>query len=131
VLAHLAQQTLAALGYEVEYATRSATALARVRDEPERFALVITDQTMPGMTGLQLASRMHELRPDLPIVLMTGNAASFTPEEVEDAGIRQVLQKPVPLHAMCTAVRAALGPRPDVTTPPAVLVEVGEPSSSP
>ncbi len=125
VLARLVLLTLSALGYEVEFATLPAVALTRVQNDPQRFALVITDQTMPGMTGILLATRLHEIRHDLPIILMTGYTASFTGEQAEAAGIQQVLQKPATLHALGTAVRAALRSRPDAKNTGPVLVEAG------
>jgi len=71
LLAQLGGQALTALGYEVEVTTLPATALALVRSDPRGFALVLTDQTMPGMTGLVLAMEVRLLRPDLPVILMT------------------------------------------------------------
>ena len=111
-LVRLGQKTLTALGYEVEVATRPATALAMVRADPQRFALVVTDQTMPGMTGLILASQLLQIRPGLPIILTTGYRASLTSEGVEAAGIRQLLIKPTSIPALGAAVHAALSARP-------------------
>lgn len=112
VLVRLGQRTLAALGYEVEVATQPAAALARVRADPQRFALVLTDLTMPRMTGLLLANRLLQIRPGLPIILMTGYSASLTSERVEVAGIRQLLLKPTSIHSLGTAVHAALSAQP-------------------
>jgi PAS domain S-box-containing protein len=108
LLAQLGRKTLTALGYEAEAVTQSSAALALVRGDPQRFALVITDETMPGMTGLQLATQLRQIRPGLPVILMTGYAASLTAERVEAAGIRKVLFKPATLHSLATAVRGAL-----------------------
>ena len=110
VLARLGQKTLAALGYVVEFATQPADALALVRADPQRFAVVLTDQTMPGMTGLLLASRLREIRPELPVILMTGYTLSLTAERVEAVGICQLLLKPTSIHSLGTAVHAALAP---------------------
>jgi PAS domain S-box-containing protein len=107
-LAQLGQKTLSALGYEVEFATRPALALSMVRADPQRFALIVTDQTMPELTGLQLAERLQLIRPGLPIILMTGYAALVTPELAEAAGIRQVLIKPTSIGALGAAVHGAL-----------------------
>ncbi len=108
LLAELGQKTLATLGYEAEFVTHPAAALALVNGDPHRFALVLTDHTMPGMTGLQLASRLRQTRPDLPILLMSGYTASLTPERIAAAGISQLLLKPVSLHMLGSAVHAAL-----------------------
>ena len=108
VLARLAQMTLTALGYEVEFATGSAAALALVRADPGRFALVLTDQTMPGMTGLVLAGQLREIRPGLPVILTTGFTQSLTTERLEAAGVCQLLLKPTTILSLATAVHAAL-----------------------
>jgi CheY-like chemotaxis protein len=104
LLAQLGQKALAALGYEVEATTEAATALAMVRKDPGRFALVFTDMTMPGMTGLSLAEKLHEVR-------MTGNGLTLAPEKAEAAGIREVLLKPTSIHSMGFAVHSALSPQ--------------------
>jgi len=115
LLARWAQPALSGIGYEVEIATLPADALAAVRADPQRYALVLTDQTMPGMTGLMLAARLREICPALPVILMTGSNFSLTQEQAVAAGIRQVLLKPTTLHSLATAVATALAapPRPD------------------
>jgi PAS domain S-box-containing protein len=109
-LVQLAQETLTMLGYAVEVATTPALALERVRAEPGHFALVFTDLTMPGMTGLDLARALRALRPDLPVILMTGYSAALTAERLEAAGVRQLLLKPIALPALGAAAHAALRP---------------------
>jgi CheY-like chemotaxis protein len=112
LLVRLGLKTLTALGYEVEGVTRPAAAVDMVRTDPERFALVVTDQTMPGMTGLLLADRLLQIRPGLPIILTTGYSASLTSERVEALGIRQLLVKPTTVHSLGAAVHAALTGQP-------------------
>jgi len=107
-LVHLGQKILTGLGYEVEATTAPAVALAMVRADPQRFALVITDQTMPGMTGPLLASQLHQIRFGLPVILMTGHSSALTSEQVEAAGVRQFVHKPITIHSLGTAVHAAL-----------------------
>jgi len=99
---------LAALGYEVEITTQPLVALAMVRANPSRFALVLTDQTMPEMTGLTLATHLREVRPGLPIILTTGYSLSLTPARLAAAGVHELLAKPTTLHSLATAVRRAL-----------------------
>jgi DNA-binding NtrC family response regulator len=108
VIAQLMQKTLAKLGYEVESATQSAAALALIRADPQRFALLLTDQTMPGTTGLQLATMVREIRPDLPVIMMTGYTAAPLAASVEAAGIRELVPKPISVHTLAVAVQAAL-----------------------
>ncbi len=107
-LVRLGQKTLTMLGYDVEVATQSTAAVAMVRADPQRFALVLTDQTMPGMTGLILADELRKIRPELPVLLMSGYSLSLTRERVEAAGIRKLLLKPISLHALGNAVHTAL-----------------------
>lgn len=112
LLARLGQEALTALGYEVEFTTQPAAALAMVEADPQRFALVITDQTMPNMTGVVLASQLRRIQPRLPIILMTGYSTLLTPERLEAAGIRQFLLKPTTLHSLGAAVHAVLSVQP-------------------
>jgi PAS domain S-box-containing protein len=111
LLAVMGRKALKGLGYAVESTTKPADALARIRANPSHFALLVTDQTMPGMTGLALAEEVHMIRPGLPIMLMTGYSGSLMPERIETAGIRQLLLKPTTLHALGTAVHAILSPQ--------------------
>jgi len=111
LIATMIQQTLIRIGYAAEFATDPAAALALVRTDPQHFQLVLSDQTMPGLTGLVLATRLREIRPDLPVILMTGFSASLTPERLELAGVRQVLFKPLTVQMLGTALRAALSAR--------------------
>jgi CheY-like chemotaxis protein len=108
LLARLGQKALTALGYEVEFTTQPLAALAMVRANPSRFALVLTDQTMPEMTGLTLAAHLREVRPGLPVILTTGYGMSLTPARLAAAGIQQHLLKPATLHALATVVNTAL-----------------------
>jgi PAS domain S-box-containing protein len=109
-IALMLQQTLTRLDYAAEFATDPAAALALVRAEPTRFRLVLSDQTMPGMTGLILANHLREIRPDLPVMLMTGFSMSLTPERLTQAGVRHVLSKPLTVQQLGAAVHAALHP---------------------
>ncbi|MFA6286326.1 MAG: response regulator [Opitutaceae bacterium] len=111
LLAQLGQKSLIALGYEAEIATRPEDAIARVRADPQRFALVLTDRTMPGMTGLMLADQLRAIRPGLPIIMTTGYVGVITPEQIAAAGISQILIKPTSLQSLGTAVHAALSIR--------------------
>jgi PAS domain S-box-containing protein len=107
-LAQLGKKTLEQLGYQVEALTSVAEAIELVRADPQRFDLVITDQTMPGMTGADFAGQLHKIRPDLPIILATGYSASLTPERLRSLGIRELLLKPQTVHSLATAAHRAL-----------------------
>lgn len=107
-LVTLAMKTLVNLGYQAEGVTQPASALAMVRADPGRFALVITDMTMPVMTGMQLATILLHSWPGLPVILMTGYSATISPELVKAAGIRSLVLKPANLRSIAIAVNAAL-----------------------
>jgi signal transduction histidine kinase len=91
----LGEEMLAALGYEPVGFDRGRTALAAFRADPARFDLVLTDEVMPDVTGTELADVMHDIRPDVPIVLMTGYDGALQPDRLRSAGIREVLKKPL------------------------------------
>lgn len=107
-LALLARDMLVELGYEVTTSTLPKEALAIVREKPEKFALVITDLTMPELTGVDLAKQLLQLRPDLPIILTTGYSSSLTADKVKALGFRELLLKPHTLLSLGTAVHRVL-----------------------
>ncbi len=108
ILAQLIQKTLLNLGYEAECETDPLMALATIHKSPLRYKLVLSDQTMPGMTGLNLASHIRDIRADLPVILMTGYSLALTAERIEEAGVRQLMLKPVTIQSLGGAVHAAI-----------------------
>ncbi len=94
-LVALAEEVLAGLGYEPVGFRDPALALAALREAPNRFDALVTDQIMPGMTGTELARAVHALRPDLPILLASGFGGARLDEQARDAGVTAVLQKPL------------------------------------
>jgi PAS domain S-box-containing protein len=99
---------LQSLGYHVISLTSSKEALAMVRDNPRRFDLVITDMTMPEMTGLKLSQEILKLNPAMPIILCTGYNESITEAEVEAIGIRAFVLKPVRFRDIARLAREFL-----------------------
>ena len=95
ILATMGQTMLEQLGYTVTTKMSSVEALATFENQPNAFDLVITDQTMPGMTGLDLARRMLRVRPDLPIILCTGYSSQVSEGQARSAGIRGFALKPI------------------------------------
>jgi signal transduction histidine kinase/ActR/RegA family two-component response regulator len=91
----LGEEMLAEIGYEPIGFDKSPAALAAFRADPDRFDLVLTDEIMPEMTGTELAKALHEIRPDLPIILMTGHGGTVEARGSRAAGIREVLKKPL------------------------------------
>ena len=113
-VARSARLTLGRLGYVVEAETEVRTALARLERDPQAFDLVLSDQTMPGLTGLDFAVRIRALRPDLPVVLASGYSPVLTAENIRAAGVREVVAKPYALEEIAGALRRHL-PEPRVT----------------
>jgi PAS domain S-box-containing protein len=107
-LAEIGKSALAALGYTVETATRPEAALAMIATDREGFDLVLTDLTMPEMTGIQFAAEVWRTRPELPVILLTGYSALLTPERVEELGFSTLLLKPMSLNSLGIAVHSAL-----------------------
>ena len=107
-LVRLGSETLKMLGYEVIAQISSLKALEIFRLTPEKFDLVITDLTMPEMTGLELAKKIKETRADIPIILCTGFSAKIASEKYTDAGISQVVMKPILTREISRIVRQEL-----------------------
>ncbi|WP_456473400.1 hybrid sensor histidine kinase/response regulator [Desulfolithobacter sp.] len=96
------------LGYTVLPATSPEQALDHVRTEGQRIDLVITDQTMPRMTGLHLAREIHKLRPEIPVILCSGFSEAVTPDEARQAGISTFLMKPLDMRLLAQTIRKTL-----------------------
>lgn len=107
-LALLGKRILERLGYSVETNTDVVAALELVRTEPGRFDLVIVDQTMPFMTGVDFARQVSLLRPDLPVILTTGFVGQMKIEELRPMGIREVLPKPHTIQTLGGVVHRVL-----------------------
>jgi CheY-like chemotaxis protein len=101
-------ETLERLGYRVMTAASGAEAWKIFERVPQPFDLVITDEVMPGMSGIRLAQKILEVRPDLPIILFTGYSENVSSEEAKAAGIREFLIKPFPKHELAQTVRKVL-----------------------
>lgn len=111
-IAQMTMRMLRRLGYEAHACTDPISALEIVRGEPARFDLLITDLTMPRMTGLEFARAVLAVRPELPILLMTGYSASMTAEQFRAIGIREVVLKPLTLRELAETVEHTLLPKP-------------------
>ncbi|MGV7227643.1 MAG: hybrid sensor histidine kinase/response regulator [Nitrospirales bacterium] len=94
-LAKLGEEALKRYGYEVRVCTSGSEALEAFQAEPFRFDAVVTDQTMPKMTGEVLSQELLRIRPDVPIILCTGFTHLITPEKAKAIGIRAFLMKPL------------------------------------
>jgi signal transduction histidine kinase len=106
----LGEEMLAALGYEPVGFDSSSRALAAFRADPGRFDLVLADEVMPDMTGTQLADIVHRVRPELPIILMTGHGGRVESRRPGRTGIRDVLKKPLQSQEMASSITRHLRP---------------------
>lgn len=107
-LMDLGRLMLGRLGYTVTGQKSSRVALEVYRDDPGRFDLVITDQTMPHMTGVELARQLLAISPELPIILCTGFSPVVDQEKADSLGIKGFVHKPVVMDELARLVRNAL-----------------------
>ena len=107
-LAELWANSLKRLGYKVVTATGGPQALELFRERPLEFDLVITDQTMPKMTGIEIAEQMLRVRPDLRILLCTGLIERMIEERARRIGVRGLLRKPLELREAARTIREVL-----------------------
>jgi PAS domain S-box-containing protein len=108
MLIKMSKIMLERLGYRVTTRMNGNEALATFRNSPESFDLVITDQTMPGMTGTNLAGLMLQIRPDMPIILCTGYSSNVSEEEVRSIGIKAYALKPLAKKDIGNLIRKVL-----------------------
>ena len=94
-LVHLGEEMLAALGYEAAGYTSSAQALAAFSADPQRFDAVLTDETMPQLSGSQMALQMRKIRPGIPILLMSGYVGPSIAALARQANVDDLLPKPL------------------------------------
>ncbi|UCF95488.1 MAG: response regulator, partial [Desulfobacterales bacterium] len=104
----LGQRILKRLGYEVTTRTCSVEALETFKAEPDFFDLVITDQTMPKMTGVELAKAFMRIRPGIPMILCSGYSETISREDAKALGIREYMMKPFSMAAMAETIRKVL-----------------------
>ena len=107
-LVEIGRDMLEHLGYEVVTFSSSLEALNAFRAQPDLFDLVITDMTMPQMTGERLAQALIEIRPDLPVILCTGYSERIAEQTAGSLGIKAFLFKPLSAHDLSSKVREAL-----------------------
>lgn len=107
-IAELTKNQLETFGYQGTVLTNSLEALELFRSNPETFDLVITDQTMPDMTGDQLTSELLKIRPDIPVIICTGFSTRIDAEKAKQLGIRAFLMKPIDSQELAKTVRETL-----------------------
>jgi PAS domain S-box-containing protein len=108
VITHMLERVLIRLGYTVTVFSSSIEALEVYKKSPDDFDLVITDMTMPEMTGAELTSKLLALRPDLPVILCTGFSETIDEAKAKSLGIRGYVMKPIDKRTLANAIRKAL-----------------------
>ena len=124
-IVQMQQKMLQRLGYRVVLHTSSLEALKTFRQDPERFDLIITDMTMPEMTGDRLATAAMDTRPGMPVILCTGYSERISPGTAKSLGIRGFLMKPVVKSEMAKMVRRVLEATASGIDGPPVETETG------
>jgi len=102
------QQILEELGYSVIARTSSLKALEVFKEKCDEIDLVISDQTMPDMTGINLAREILSIRPELPVILCTGYSEEVNSETIKAAGISDLMMKPLDICALANTIRKVL-----------------------
>jgi CheY-like chemotaxis protein/anti-sigma regulatory factor (Ser/Thr protein kinase) len=107
-VAELGREFLEPLGYKVTAETSSTEALEIFKADPDKFDLIITDQTMPKITGLVLSREILSIRPDVPIILCSGFSEAITKDKIEEIGIRKMVKKPYTNGELAKIIRKVL-----------------------
>ena len=107
-LVRVTQRQLEDLGYRVTATNKSQDALEMIHTTPEQFDLLITDQTMPGLTGDELALAAMKIKPDLPVILCTGHSHLVSEKKALKLGIKRYITKPIAADELSSAVRSVL-----------------------
>lgn len=108
MMVDIGRRVLESVGYTVDTCKDGPSALKRFREAPNRYDLVITDMTMPGLTGDRLAMEMMNIRPDIPVILCTGYSEMITREKARALGIKDLIMKPLLRRDIALAIRQAL-----------------------
>jgi CheY-like chemotaxis protein len=104
----LEKRMLESLGYQVTVYSDPEEALETFQARPDDFDLLLTDMTMPGMTGVQLANEIFTIRPKMPIVLCTGFSELINEERAKALGLKGFIMKPVVKKDLALTIRKAL-----------------------
>lgn len=107
-ITEMAREALTQLGYRVEALSSPEDALALFKLNPGYFDVVITDMTMPKMTGITLAEKLFKIRPDIPIIICTGHSALIDEEKAGQLGFAAYLAKPVTMPKIASTIRKVI-----------------------
>ena len=101
-LIDIGKRSLQKLGFEVSAHLSSLEALAAFQNQPYKYDAIITDLTMPNLNGLDLARKINAIRPEIPIILCTGDRSAFTDEQIAACGIEEIMLKPLSMNNWAT-----------------------------
>ncbi len=107
-LLDVGEKMLLSLGYTITSCDNSLEALEIFQQTPDKFDMVITDQTMPHMTGYELAKRILEIKPEIPVILCTGYSETVSSEKAEAYGIKALIYKPLSKKEIAGTIREVL-----------------------
>ncbi|RJR48834.1 MAG: CHASE2 domain-containing protein [Desulfobacteraceae bacterium] len=107
-LLDMGKQLLEELGYQVDTESSSTEALIKFKNYPDRYDLIITDLTMPGMTGEKLAAEMMRIREDIPVILCSGYSERMSAKKAVAMGVRAYLLKPLNVRDLSNTIRVVL-----------------------
>jgi len=107
-ITHMVERMFERLGYKIETATTPQDALELFRTNPDHFDLVITDMTMPQMTGVKLSEKLMDIREDIPIIICTGHSALVDEERAKKLGLAAYVMKPIDMQEMAQTIRKVL-----------------------
>ena len=108
MIADFMKASLGSIGYTVSAHTQSSEALDDFKSRPDEIDLVITDQTMPGLSGVAVAKELLKVRHDIPIIMCTGYSAMVSEEKAKEIGIRRFIMKPIERNALAKTIRKVL-----------------------
>lgn len=110
MVARMGERTLSGLGYKVTAITNSSEALEAFKENPFRFDVVVTDQTMPEMSGVGLAEKLLAIRPEIPIVLTSGYSDDIEQQIGRAVGIRGYAAKPFQIRSLAEIIESLVRP---------------------
>nr|WP_321397426.1 response regulator [uncultured Desulfobacter sp.] len=104
----VAEETFKLFGYRIEAMTDPIDALAIFKLNPGYFDIVVTDMTMPNLTGISLARELRDIRSDIPIILCTGHSSLIDEDKARQLGIAGYIEKPVSISDLAKTIRHIL-----------------------
>ena len=104
----MGKKMLENLGYKVTITTNSISALEEFRKDPDKYSLLVTDQSMPNITGTELAVMMKEIRPELKVIIITGYSENLSDAILFQSGVSEVILKPMKLDDFSKVIRRVL-----------------------